>query len=60
VRFIDLRHLSGPNVFTASPVIIARIDLEDLTCRETTEFAGFAARLTALLPGPRQRLPGRP
>jgi cyanophycin synthetase len=51
VRFIDLRHLSGPNVFTTSPVIIARIDLEDLTCRETTESTGFAARLTALLPG---------
>ena len=51
MRFIDLRHLSGPNVFTTSPVTIARIDLEELTCKETTDFAGFADRLTALLPG---------
>jgi cyanophycin synthetase len=51
VRIIDLRHLSGPNVFTASPVTIARLELEELTCRETTELAGFAARLSAVLPG---------
>jgi cyanophycin synthetase len=51
VRFIDLRHLSGPNVFTASPVAVARLELDELTCKETTEFGGFAERLTALLPG---------
>jgi cyanophycin synthetase len=51
VRFIDLRRLSGPNVFTASPVTIARLELDELTSRETTELAGFAARLTAGLPG---------
>ncbi|HEY2312963.1 MAG TPA: hypothetical protein VGH96_05070, partial [Streptosporangiaceae bacterium] len=51
MRFIDLRHLSGPNVFTASPVTIARLELDELTCKETTEFGGFAERLTELLPG---------
>jgi cyanophycin synthetase len=51
VRFIDLRHLSGPNVFTASPVAIARLELDELTCKETTDFGGFAERLTELLPG---------
>jgi cyanophycin synthetase len=51
VRFIDLRHLSGPNVFTASPVAVARLELDELTCRETTEFGGFAERLSTLLPG---------
>ena len=51
MRFIDLRHLSGPNVFTASPVAVARLELDELTCRETTEFGGFAERLTDLLPG---------
>jgi cyanophycin synthetase len=50
VRFIDLRHLSGPNVFTASPVSVARLELDDLTGKETTDFGGFADRLTALLP----------
>ena len=51
MRFIDLRHLSGPNVFTASPVAVARLELDDLTCKETTDFGGFAERLTELLPG---------
>jgi cyanophycin synthetase len=51
VRFIDLRHLSGPNVFTASPVTIGRLELDELTCQETTDFGGFAERLCALLPG---------
>jgi cyanophycin synthetase len=51
VRLIDLRHVSGPNVFTGSPVAIARLELDELTCRETTEFSGFAERLSALLPG---------
>ncbi len=51
MRLDDLRHLSGPNVFTASPVTIARLELDELTCRETTDFGGFADRLTAVLPG---------
>jgi cyanophycin synthetase len=51
VRFIDLRRLTGPNVFTASPVAIARLELDELTCKETTDFGGFADRLVALLPG---------
>ena len=51
MRFIDLRHLNGPNVFTASPAVVARIELDELTGVETTACAGFAARLTALLPG---------
>ena len=51
MRFIHLRHLNGPNVFTASPAVVARLELDELTGRETTDFAGFAERLTALLPG---------
>jgi cyanophycin synthetase len=51
VRFTDLRHLSGPNAFTANPVTVARLELDELTCKETTDFGGFADRLTAALPG---------
>ena len=51
MRFIDLRHLSGPNVFTTSPVTVARLELDELTSKETTDFGGFAERLGALLPG---------
>ncbi len=51
MRFINLRHLSGPNVFAANPASVARLELDGLTGRQTTEYAGFAERLTALLPG---------
>lgn len=51
MRFIELRHLRGPNVYTTSPVTIARLELDELTSRETTEFGGFADRLGTLLPG---------
>ncbi len=51
MRLEDLRHLSGPNVFAAMPVSLARIELEELACRETTDFPAFAERLAATLPG---------
>jgi len=51
VRLEDLRHVSGPNVFTTAPVSLARIELDELTCRQTTDRPGFADRLTAVLPG---------
>ncbi|MGH3408317.1 MAG: cyanophycin synthetase family protein, partial [Streptosporangiaceae bacterium] len=51
MRCTDLRHLGGPNVFTASPVSVARLELDELTGRETTGYPGLARRLTRLLPG---------
>jgi len=51
LRFIDLRHLNGPNVFAKSPVSVARLELDELTGRETTDYPGLPGRLTALLPG---------
>jgi cyanophycin synthetase len=51
VRLTDLRHLSGPNVFTTSPVSLARLELDGMTNVETTDRGGFASRLTAALPG---------
>lgn len=51
MRLIELRRLSGPNVYTPRPVIVARLELDELTSHETTSHAGFADRLTALLPG---------
>ncbi len=51
MRLDDLRHLSGPNAFSTQPVTVARLELEELTGRETTGYPGFAGRLTAALPG---------
>jgi cyanophycin synthetase len=57
-----VRHVSGPNVFTGSPVSVARLELGELTRRETTEYLGFAERLTLALPGLREHhcAAGRP
>ncbi|WP_433179214.1 cyanophycin synthetase [Actinoallomurus sp. CA-150999] len=46
-----LRWLNGPNVYTARPVVIARLDLGELTEQETTDVPGFAGRLESVLPG---------
>lgn len=51
MRLEDLRHLSGPNVFTAGPVILARVELDELTGVETTSCPGFAGWVAAALPG---------
>ena len=51
MRLEDLRHLNGPNVYAARPVSVARLELGELTRRETTDYPGFADRLTAALPG---------
>jgi cyanophycin synthetase len=51
VRLIDLRRVSGPNIYTWRPVTVARLELDELTGRETSDYAGFAARLTAAVPG---------
>ncbi|HEY1618685.1 MAG TPA: cyanophycin synthetase [Streptosporangiaceae bacterium] len=48
---MDLRHLCGPNVYTASPASVARLELDELTGQESTGYPGFTGRLTALLPG---------
>ena len=51
MRLMGLRRLNGPNVFAASPATVARLELDELTGRETTDFPGLADRLTRLLPG---------
>jgi cyanophycin synthetase len=62
VRLENVRHLNGPNIFTTAPVAVARLELEELTCRETTGYPGFAERLTMALPGLRDHhcAAGRP
>ncbi len=51
MRLEYVRHLGGPNIFSTRPVSLARIELEDLTFKETTDLPGFAERLLELLPG---------
>jgi cyanophycin synthetase len=51
VHLDHIRWLGGPNLYVSRPVAIARLELEELTGRETTGFPGFADRLVALVPG---------
>jgi cyanophycin synthetase len=51
VHLDHLRWLGGPNLYVSRPVVIACLELEELTGRETTDYAGFAERLVPLLPG---------
>ena len=62
MRLEHLRHLGGPNIFGTKPVSLARIELDELTCKETTDCPGFAERLLELLPGLREHhcAAGRP
>lgn len=51
MRIVTLRKLRGPNIYCWHPAVMALVDLEELTGRETCEVPGFAQRLLASLPG---------
>ncbi|MCL6516630.1 cyanophycin synthetase [Alicyclobacillus sp.] len=54
MNIVSVRHLDGPNIYIYRPVMIARVDLEGLTERESYEFPGFSDRILRLLPGLRE------
>ena len=43
MRLIDSHRLSGPNIYTSRPVVVARLELDGLTGQETSDCPGFAA-----------------
>ncbi|WP_051344160.1 cyanophycin synthetase [Alicyclobacillus herbarius] len=51
MRICSVRHIDGPNLYIYRPILIADVDLEDLTERESREFPGFNERLLAEFPG---------
>jgi cyanophycin synthetase len=51
MKIIKIRTLSGPNVYSHSPVLLMRLDLQELNEKESREIAGFNERLLACLPG---------
>jgi len=46
-----IRPLTGPNVYSYRPVLLMKLDLDELAERESREFEGFNERLLTLLPG---------
>src|SRR4051812_2671043 len=51
MKLLHTRHLRGPNVYLSRPAVVARLRLDDLTGRETTDVPGFTERLLRILPG---------
>jgi cyanophycin synthetase len=51
MKIISVRRLRGPNVYLSRPAVVARLRLDELTGRETSDVTGFAERLLRALPG---------
>src|SRR5215212_1228920 len=51
MRIESIRTLAGPNVYSHSPMLLMKLDLEDLTEKESYDVPGFIERLLDPLPG---------
>src|SRR5437763_2476102 len=51
MKILNIRTIPGPNVYSHQPVLVMKLDLEDLAGRESYEIPGFVDRLLHLLPG---------
>lgn len=51
MRIEQIRDIPGPNVYSSSPVLVMKLDLEDLAGKESYEVPGFIDRLLERLPG---------
>jgi cyanophycin synthetase len=54
MRVEGIRTLSGPNVYSHRPVLLMKLDLEELYERESCDVPGFVERLLAAVPGLRE------
>ncbi|MEF8750255.1 MAG: cyanophycin synthetase [Candidatus Accumulibacter propinquus] len=50
IKFLEIRYLRGPNIWTYRPVIEALVDIGELEDFPSNTIPGFHERLTALLP----------
>jgi len=50
IKFLEIRYLRGPNIWTYRPVIEALVDIGELEDFPSNTIPGFYERLTALLP----------
>src|SRR4051812_42586524 len=58
MRIQNIRAIHGPNVISHNPVLVMRLDLQDLTGKESYEIPGFVDRLIEALPGVREHYCG--
>src|SRR4051794_38139356 len=59
MRIEHIRTITGPNVISHNPVLTMRLDLQDLTGKESYDLPGFIDRLLAALPGVREHHCGK-
>ena len=50
IKFLEIRHLNGPNIWTYRPVLEAIVDIGELEDFPSNKIPGFADRLAAWLP----------
>ena len=50
IKFLEIRYLRGPNIWTYRPVIEAVVDIGELEDFPSNTIPGFSERLTGLLP----------
>ena len=50
IKFLEIRHLRGPNIWTYRPVLEAIVDIGELEDCPSNTIPGFVDRLKALLP----------
>ncbi|MEU7908187.1 cyanophycin synthetase [Actinoplanes sp. NPDC049118] len=51
MKILSIRRLRGPNVHLSRPAVVARLRLDELAGRETSDIEGFPERLLRALPG---------
>jgi cyanophycin synthetase len=51
MKILSVRRLRGPNVHVSRPAVVARLSLDELAGRETSDLQGFTERLLRALPG---------
>jgi cyanophycin synthetase len=51
MKILSIRRLRGPNVHLSRPAVVARVCLDELTGRETSDIPGFPERILRALPG---------
>ncbi|MDQ1474670.1 MAG: cyanophycin synthetase, partial [Bryobacterales bacterium] len=51
MKIRDIRTIAGPNVYSHDPVLVMKLDLQELAGKESYEISGFNERLQATLPG---------
>lgn len=54
MKILSVRHLDGPNIYIYKPILLARVDLEELAERESYEVTGFTDWLLQEFPGLRE------